>query len=71
MLMKDISRRDFLKGTAATVAGAAAMGLLGGSGVSAAAEGAAAEEYLTAETYAERKWKFEVMPKEHPFRVLY
>ena len=49
MLMKDISRRDFLKGTAATVAGAAAMGLLGGSSVSAAAEGAAAEEYLTAE----------------------
>ena len=65
-MSKNLSRRDFLKGTAATVAGAAALGLVGLPTVSAHAEEAPEEEFLTAESYANRKWKFEVMPKEYP-----
>lgn len=75
-MSKDLSRRDFLKGTAAGVAGAATMGLLGHILVSAeepAAEAApetvassGSSEYLTAESYANTKWKFEVMPEEYP-----
>ena len=65
-MSKNLSRRDFLKGTAATVAGAAALGLVGLNVPSAHAEEAPEEEFLTAESYANRKWKFEVMPKEYP-----
>lgn len=78
-MSKDLSRRDFLKGTAAGVAGAATMGLLGNILASAeepasetapeaaaAAAPAGSSEYLTAESYANTKWKFEVMPEEYP-----
>ena len=42
--MKNISRRDFLKGSAATVAGAAALGLLGACSSNDAPAAATTEE---------------------------
>ena len=65
-MAKELSRRDFLKGTAATVAGAAALGLMGSMPAAQAHAEEAEEEFLTAEAYANKKWKFEVMPKEYP-----
>ena len=65
-MAKKLSRRDFLKGTAATVAGAAALGLMGSMPAAQAQAEEAEEEFLTAEAYANKKWKFEVMPKEYP-----
>ena len=65
-MAKELSRRDFLKGTAATVAGAAALGLMGKIPAAQAHAEEAEEEFLTAEAYANKKWKFEVMPKEYP-----
>ena len=42
--MKNISRRDFLKGSAATVAGAAALGLLGACSTNDAPAASTTEE---------------------------
>ena len=58
-----ISRRDFLKGAAAS---AAAMGL-GSIGLNSEAKAeAAAPQVLTADSYQNMKWAFEVMPAEYP-----
>ena len=68
MAKQNISRRDFLKGGVAAAASVAAAGVLGSIPVAAAAEEkqVEAEQYLTAESYENRKWKFEVMPEEYP-----
>lgn len=72
---KGLSRRDFLKGAAASAAvGAATLGLSGCATQSGkpilggeAAKGASGSGgVLTAESYQNAKWKFEVMPKEYP-----
>ena len=63
--MSNISRRDFLKGAVAGVAGVAASGIMNSVGYADEAP-AEEEQYITAESYANAKWKFEVMPKEYP-----
>ena len=45
---------------------AAALGLMGSVPAAQAQAEEAEEEFLTAEAYANKKWKFEVMPKEYP-----
>jgi len=63
--MANISRRDFLKGAVAGVASVTAAGLVNTAALADEAP-AAAPEYITAESYANTKWKFEVMPAEYP-----
>lgn len=66
-MSKDLSRRDFLKGAAASAVGAAALGL-GGCSKSPSTDSTdnTDSEVLSAENYPNKKWKFEVMPKEYP-----
>lgn len=67
-----ISRRDFIKGAAAGAVGLAAAGMLGGCAsdnevkTPEASSAPAGNNVLTAETFTQTKWSFEIAPDPIP-----